>query len=154
MFPTVIKKDSLDFLSDYYFDTKSPVAFTSPLALYRDPKKRYPFLTFRQVKTWLQSKDTYTLHKSVRHNFPTNRVIFTGTGDQWQADLVDVSSLVRFNKGYNLLLTCIDVFSKSAWVLPLSLVNDFQSTWSSADPLKSYRLTKELNFSIVISKLT
>ena len=30
MSPTADKKDSLYFLSDYYFDTKSPVAFTSP----------------------------------------------------------------------------------------------------------------------------
>ena len=71
---TVPKKDSLHFLSDYYFDTKSPVAFTSPLALYREAKKHYPSLTFRQVKTWLQSKDTYTVHKPVRYNFPRNRV--------------------------------------------------------------------------------
>ena len=42
MSSTVPKKDSLHFLSDYYFDTKSPVAFTSPLALYREAKKHYP----------------------------------------------------------------------------------------------------------------
>ena len=53
MSPTLPKKNSLDFLSDYYFDTKSPVAFTSPLALYREAKKCYPTLTFLQVKTWL-----------------------------------------------------------------------------------------------------
>ena len=113
MSPTAANKDySLDFLSHYYFDTKSPVAFTSPLALYREARKRYPFLTFRQVKTWLQSKETYTLHKTVQYNFPRNRVIVTGIDDQWQADLVDVSSLARFNKGYKFLLTCIDVFFK------------------------------------------
>ena len=33
------QEDSLDFLSNYYFNTKSPVAFTSPLALYREAKK-------------------------------------------------------------------------------------------------------------------
>ena len=49
MSSTVPKKDSLNFLPDYYFDTKSPVAFTSPLALYREAKKRYPSLTFRQL---------------------------------------------------------------------------------------------------------
>ena len=76
MSPTAANKGSLDFLSD--LDTKSPVAFTSPLALYREAKKRYPSLTLRQVKTWLQSKDTYTLHKPVRYNFPRNRVIVTG----------------------------------------------------------------------------
>ena len=120
MSSTVPKKDSLNFLSDYYFDTKSPVAFTSPLALYREAKKHYSSLTFRQVKTWLQSKDTYTLHKPGRYNFPRNRVIVTGIDDQWQADLVDISSLARFNKGYKFLLTCIDVFSKFAWVVPLN----------------------------------
>ena len=78
MSSTVPKKDSLNFLSDYYFDAKSSAAFTSPLALkYREAKKRYSSLTFRQVKTWLRSKDTYTLHKPVRYNFPINRVIVT-----------------------------------------------------------------------------
>ena len=52
---TVPKKDSSHFLSDYYFDTESPVAFTSPLALYREAKKHYPSLSFRQVKTWLHN---------------------------------------------------------------------------------------------------
>ena len=56
MSSTVPKKDFLNFLSDYHFGTKSPVAFTSPLALYREDKTRYPSLTFHQVKTWLQSK--------------------------------------------------------------------------------------------------
>ena len=133
MSSTIPKKDSLHFLSDYYFDTKSPVAFTSPLALYREAKEHYPSLTFHQVKTWLQSKDTYTLRKPVWYNFPRNRVIVTEFDSQWQADLVDISSLARFNKVYEFLLTCIDVFSKSAWVVPLknkmgkSLVNGFQS---------------------------
>ena len=131
MSPTVPKKDSLDVLSDYYFNTESPVAFTGPLASYREAKKRHPSLTFRQVKTWLRSKDTYTLHKLVRYNFSRNRIIVTEIDDQWQANLVDISSLARFNKGHKFLLTCIDVFSKFAWVVPLknktgeSLVNGF-----------------------------
>ena len=107
MSPNTPNKNSLNFLSDYYFDTKSPVAFTNLLALYEEAKKRYPSLTFRQVNTWLQSKDTYTLHKPVRYNFPRNRVIVTGIDDQWQADLVDVSSLARFNKGYKGLVKII-----------------------------------------------
>ena len=110
MLSTVPQKDSLNFLSDYYFDTKSPAAFTSPLALYREAKKRYLSLTSRQVKTWLQSKDTYTLHKPVRYNFPRNRVIITEIENQWQADLVDISSLARFNKEYKFLIPCMMYF--------------------------------------------
>ena len=71
-----------------------------------------------------------------RHQFVIifrETVIVTGIDDQWQADLVDMSALARFNKGCEFLLTCIDVFSKFAWVVPLknktgeSLVNGFQS---------------------------
>ena len=154
MSPDTPNKNSLNFLSDYYFDTKSPVAFTSPLALYREAKKCYPSLTFSEVKTWLQSKDTYTLHKPVRYNFPINRVIVTGIDDQWQADLVDVSSLARFTKGYKFLLTCFDVFSKVAWVIPLknkmgeSLVNSFQSILDlgqSPEKLQTDKGTEFLN---------
>ena len=154
MSPTAANEDSLDFLSDYYFDTKSPLASTTPLALYREAKKRYPSLTFRQVETWLQSKDTYTLHKPVLYNFPRNRLIVTGTDDQWQADLVDISSLARFDKGYKFLLTCIDVFSKFAWVVPIknetgeSLVNGFQSILDlgrSPEKLQTDKGTEFLN---------
>ena len=87
MSSTVPKKDSLYFLCDYYyFNAKCPVAFTSLLVLYREATKHYPSLTFRQAKTWLQSKDTYTLHKPVWYNFLRNRVIVTELDGQWQAD--------------------------------------------------------------------
>ena len=113
MSSTAANKDFFDFLSDYYFNTQIPVAFASPLALYREANKHYPSLTFHQVETWLQSKETYTLHEPVWYNFLRNRIIVTGIDDRWQADLVDISSSALFNKGYKFLLTCIDVFSKS-----------------------------------------
>ena len=140
MSPTTANKDSLDFLSNFYFNTKSPVAFTSPLPSYRDAKTRYPSLTFRQMKTWLRSKHTHTLHKPVRYNFPRNRVIVTGTDDQWQADLVDMSSLARFNKAYKFLLTCVDVFSKFPWVVPLK-----NKTGESPKKLQTDKGTEFLN---------
>ena len=52
---------------------------------------------------------------------------------QWQADLVDLQHLSWWNQGYKYLLTCIDVLSKYAWVVPLksktgaSLVVAFES---------------------------
>ena len=48
-----------------------------------------------------------------------NRTIVYGIDDQWQADLVDMQEWRRENHGYAHLLTCIDVFSKYAWVRPL-----------------------------------
>jgi len=42
-----------------------------------------------------------------------------GIADLYQIDLADVSSLSSFNDGNRYLLTCIDVFSKRAWVVPI-----------------------------------
>ena len=42
-----------------------------------------------------------------------------GIDENWEADLVDVQILKKFNGGYRYLLTCIDVLSKYAWVIPL-----------------------------------
>ena len=128
------------------------MAFTSPLALCREAKKCYPFLTLHQVKTYNQSKDTNTLQKPARYNFPRNRVIVTGIDDQWQADLVDINSLARFNKGYKFLLTCINVFSKFAWVVPLknktgeSLVNGFQSNLDLGQSPEELQTDKGIEF--------
>ena len=87
----------------------------------------------QQVENWLATQDSYSLHKPVRYKFPRRKVITGGLRHQWQADLVDVSRLSKFNKGFKYLLTCIDVFSKKAWVLPLkdktgsSLVQAFEN---------------------------
>jgi hypothetical protein len=42
-----------------------------------------------------------------------------GIDHQWQADLVDLGKLASYNKGFKYLLTCIDVLSRYAWVVPL-----------------------------------
>ena len=58
-------------------------------------------------------------------------------GQRFQADLVDVQNLSRYNNGYKYLLTCLDIFTKYAWVLPLKtkqgqeLVKAFQTILAS-----------------------
>ena len=67
---------------------------------------------------------------------------------------MDISSLARINKGYKFLLTCIDVFTKFSWVVPLknktgeSLVNGFQiilDTGRSPEKLQTDKGTELLN---------
>jgi transposase InsO family protein len=72
-----------------------------------------------RAREWLKWQDTYTLHRPLRLRFQRNRTIVYGIDDQWQADLVDMQEWRRENHGYAHLLTCIDVFSKYAWVRPL-----------------------------------
>ncbi|GFU59981.1 uncharacterized transposon-derived protein F54H12.3 [Trichonephila clavipes] len=61
---------------------------------------------------------------------------------QFQADLVDMQSLTKFNDGYRFLLTCICVLSKYAWAIPLhdknakTIVSAFERIFSERIPLK------------------
>ena len=59
------------------------------------------------------------LHKPVRRRFDKRTVFAKQVDDIWAADLVDMSSFSRSNKGYKYLLIVIDVFSKYGWIVPL-----------------------------------
>ena len=37
----------------------------------------------------------------------------------WGADLADMQLISKFNKGFRILLSVINVYSKYAWVIPL-----------------------------------
>ena len=59
------------------------------------------------------------MRKPVRGRFDKRTVFAKQVDDVWTADLVDMSSFSRSNKGYLYLLTVIDVFSKYVWIVPL-----------------------------------
>lgn len=132
-----IDKEVSDYLREIYYDPSQPSGYGSVKTLYLAARKKGLKITMDGVKKWLQSQDTYTLHKPVRKRFHRNRVKVFAMDSQWEADLVDLQSLGRHNKGYRYLLTCIDVLSKYAWVVPLkdkkgsTLVKAFQKILSS-----------------------
>ena len=64
-------------------------------------------------------QDAYTLHRPIRHRLRSRQIFTKGIHDLWQADLVDIQSLAQHDDGVKYLLTCIDTFSKYAWVRPL-----------------------------------
>ena len=59
------------------------------------------------------------LHKPVRRRFDKRAVFAKQVDDISAADLVDISSFSRSNKGYKYLLTVIDVYSTYGWIMPL-----------------------------------
>ena len=107
----------------------------------------------KNVKDWLKSQETYTLHKPVRRRFKRRKTYCLGVDHLWQIDLVDVSSLSRYNDGYRYLLTCIDCFSRYAWAIPIknktsaSIVAAFDSIIDIRKPtyLQSDKGTEFLN---------
>lgn len=68
------------------------------------------------------------IHKAARKNFYRRSVILKGIDDLWQADLMDMQNLRKYNKGYNYILLVIDCFSKYAWAEPLKSKNKIDVT--------------------------
>ncbi len=106
-------------LKSIYYDVSNANAFSGKRNVYKAAKKLYPKLTLRDVSNWFEKQLTYTLHKPVRYNFQRNKTIVLSIDDQFQADLCDMTSLAKDNDNHKFLLTCIDCFSKYAWVEPL-----------------------------------
>ena len=59
------------------------------------------------------------LHKPITRNFSKRTVISNGIDKIWAADLVEMQTFSKWNKGVKYLLMVIDVFSKYGWIKPL-----------------------------------
>ena len=51
--------------------------------------------------------------------FRGERIIPLYKDETWSADLIDKSSLSKYNNNYKFILTVIDMFTKYAWAIPL-----------------------------------
>ena len=72
------------------------------------------------------------LHKPIIRKFKKRKAYSQFRDNIWGADLADIQSLSKYNKGTKYLLCSIDLFSKYAWLNPLkdkkgtSISNGFQ----------------------------
>jgi hypothetical protein len=82
-----------------YYDPSNPGSFGGIASLARQTRSS-------EVRKWLSTQDTYTLHKPVRRIFPRRKTFAKGIDDLFQADLADMQNLSRYNDGYRFILTC------------------------------------------------
>ena len=64
------------------------------------------------------------LHKLIIRKFKKKKVYSSFRDNIWSADLADIQSLSKYNKGIKYLLCVIDFFSKYAWVIPINIKRD------------------------------
>jgi len=122
-------------MHEIYYDENSPASFGGirPLA-------RHSRSNIKSTSDWLTTQDAYTLHKPVRKTFARRKTFAKGILDLFQADLVDMQSLSRFNDSYRYILTCVDVFSKRAFAIPLydkrgpTVADAFEKIFSDSSP--------------------
>ena len=115
----VEKEDRELTFQNIYFNPADPASFGSPLKLFNAAQKKHPELKIEEVRAWLSKQKAYTLHREIKLHFPRRKVIVSGKGIQYQADLMDVSNIKSYNDGNTFLLTVIDCFSRFATAVPL-----------------------------------
>ena len=76
------------------------------------------------------------LHRQKRKRYPTRSVVTDFPYDLIQADLVEMHSLLPWNKGYPYLLTMVDSFSKRGFARPLKNKTGKEVTAAFTDVLK------------------
>jgi transposase InsO family protein len=97
-----------------YYEASEPGSYGGVRAL-----TRYSGMPVKTVKGWLETQDPYTLHKPVVKKFPRRKTFAKGVDDLFQADLADMRNLTSSNDGNSYILTCIDVFSRYAFAVPV-----------------------------------
>ena len=60
--------------------------------------------------------------------FRRERIIALYKDETWSADLIDKSSLSKYNNNYKFISTVIDIFTKYAWAIPLKNKSGFSIT--------------------------
>lgn len=103
-------------LGETYYNTKHPAALGGVKKL----KKFFPGTKKTVLQKWLREQEAYTIHKPAKKRFPRQKTIVAAPNQLYQADLLDVSKHTKENNNVKYLLTVIDVFSKYAFVRPLT----------------------------------
>lgn len=121
-------------LARFYYNDESPGYLGSVKKLFDASRagalRSKP--THKQVKKWLSAQEVYTLHKPVRKRILRNYYTTFEINGLWQADIIDLHLLKKFNDGHGYILAVIDVFSKFVYAQPLK-------TKSAAEVTKAFR---------------
>ena len=105
-----------ELFSNLYYSLDSPASYGSIEKLFEEVRKTREDVKKSDVIKWLQSQLSYTLHKPVKLNFKTRRVVVYDIDKQWQMDLVDLSKISKHNKGNRYIFVAIDILIKYAWM--------------------------------------
>lgn len=107
--------DYINHLKEKYKEPGHPIAFSGLNNIYNYFKGR---VKKNDIKQALGEIESYTLQREF-HSGKRNPSYSHFKRYRFEADLVDVQALSQFNDGINYLLTCIDTWSRYAWVREL-----------------------------------
>jgi hypothetical protein len=105
-------------LKHLYTSPSLPSSYSGVQKLWTAARKQFPQITHQQVRDFLKTQHSYTLHRRVVRKFPRLRTIPSGLNTDWQADTLDLQRLSRNNRGYKYVLVVVDVLSRFVYLEP------------------------------------
>lgn len=76
--------------------------------------------TLKEIKDFISQQAVQQLHKPVRQiKSKMKHITASAPNEIFQIDLLDYQKYSRFNKGFNWILICVDIFTRQAQALPI-----------------------------------
>ena len=111
-------------LSKIYYSPGEPGSFSGVQKLLHSSKKlKKNDLNKGNVTDWLKKEKLYTLFRKTNNKFLRSRIMSPRSGHMWDADLMNLYSLSKYNRNQKYVLLCIDVFSRMVYTEPLTTKN-------------------------------
>mgnify|MGYP000231577065 CR=1 FL=1 len=123
------KDECVNHFNENYTNPKHPIAFSGVNNIYKYYKG---ILKVKDVENLLASVESYTLRREYK-NLRRNPSFSHFKRYQFQADLIDIQKLSRWNNSVKYIFAVIDTFTRKAWVRPCidktadSILNAFKS---------------------------
>ena len=154
--PRTPDEASIDtYLSSIYYLPKQAASFTDPYKLWhhiRSRPDRPEGIKYKQVKEWMNVQPTHNIHKYPKTRFEREPIIVESIDEQWDADLIVITDLAKFNDGYSYILVLIDLFSRFCWARVIKkktgveVVHAFQSVFKEGRKCQSLRTDRGTEF--------
>jgi hypothetical protein len=108
------KGECIDDFNTNYTNPKHPIAFSGVNNIY---KYYGGLLKPKEIEKLLASVESYTLRREYK-NLRRNPSYTHFKRYQFQADLIDIQKLSRWNDGVKYIFAVIDTFTRKAWIRP------------------------------------
>ena len=134
-----LSDDDYRYLWNLYYNSESPVGYSNADRIWKYIKQTGDRdLSKKDIKKWLSSQDTYTLHRPARKKFLRPKVISFYQNFQWDSDTANMVKFEKKNNGYKYFAVFIDIFTRYLYTEPLKslqgdeMVEAMKSTFAKA----------------------
>ena len=132
----------MELLQKIYYDPEH--GFVSGAKLYKKAKEIDNNVTMKLVKEFLENQATHQITQQVKKNKEYSTIISPSIRNNYQMDICYLPH-PKQNKNFKYLLTCIDVYSRYAFVKPMKSKSGEETLQNFREIIKENGVCKNLN---------